>query len=386
MSVERYDVAVVGLGALGSSAAYQAAIKGAKVIGFEQYEFGHVKGASHDTSRIVRTSYGAPEFVALARSAYKDWAEIERRSGMQMLTITGGVVFLPKDGPNGSHTFTNSLDANGIHYELLDAAEANRRWPGFNVPESVHTVYTPDTGIAHAAKSVTTIQYLARGAGATLKDHTRVDGVIPQTGGGVLVKTSKGDIHAKKVIIAADAWTNKLLKPLGVELPITVMQEQVTYYKPKREHEARFESDKFPVWIWGGADSTEKWFYGFPLYGEPALKAGQDAGRNDMTPEERTWVPSERLRKELNTFIDGLIPDHGDELRTVTCQYTITADRQFIISPMEKHRDVIVALGNAHAFKFAPAIGRVTAELALEGRTTDDISKFGFPQPTTSKL
>ncbi len=69
MSVERYDVAVVGLGALGSSAAYQAAIKGAKVIGFEQFEFGHVKGASHDTSRIVRTSYGAPEFVALARSA-----------------------------------------------------------------------------------------------------------------------------------------------------------------------------------------------------------------------------------------------------------------------------------------------------------------------------
>ncbi len=164
------------------------------------------------------------------------------------------------------------------------------------------------------------------------------------------------------------------------------MQEQVTYYKPKRENEARFESDKFPVWIWGGADSTEKWFYGFPLYGEPALKAGQDAGRNDMTPEERTWVPSERLRKELNTLIDGLIPDHGDELRTVTCQYTITPDRQFIISPIEKHRDVIVALGNAHAFKFAPAIGRVTAELALEGRTTDDISKFGFPQPTTSKL
>lgn len=386
MSVERYDVAVVGLGALGSSAAYQAAIKGARVIGFEQYEFGHVKGASHDTSRIVRTSYGAPEFVALARSAYKDWAEIERRSGMQMLTITGGVVFLPKEGPNGSHTFMNSLDANGIPYELLGAAEANRRWSGFNVPDSVDTVYTPDTGIVHASKSVTAIQYLARGSGAVLKDHTRVDSVIPQASGGALVKTSKGDFQAKKVIIAADAWTNELLKPLGVELPITVMQEQVTYYKPKRDHEARFESDKFPVWIWGGADSSEKWFYGFPLYGEPALKAGQDAGRNDMTPEERTWVPSERLRKELTTFVDGLIPDHGDELRTVTCQYTITPDRQFIISPMEKHQDIIVALGNAHAFKFAPAIGRVTAELALEGKTTNDISKFGFPQPITSKL
>jgi glycine/D-amino acid oxidase-like deaminating enzyme len=70
----------------------------------------------------------------------------------------------------------------------------------------------------------------------------------------------------------------------------------------------------------------------------------------------------------------------------VTCQYTITPDRQFIISELEKHKDVILALGNAHAFKFAPAIGRVTAELALDGKTTDDISKFGFPKIAPSKL
>ena len=164
------------------------------------------------------------------------------------------------------------------------------------------------------------------------------------------------------------------------------MQEQVTYYKPKPEHEARFERNKFPVSIWGGADSSEKWIYGFPLYGEPTLKVGQDAGRNNMTPEERTWVPSERLRNGLTTLVNSLIPDHGEGLRTVTCQYTITPDRQFIISPMETHKDIIVALGNAHAFKFAPAIGCATAELALEGKSTDDLSKFRFPQPTTSKL
>lgn len=98
-----------------------------------------------------------------------------------------------------------------------------------------------------------------------------------------------------------------------------------------------------------------------------------------MTPEERTWVPSERLRKELTAFVDGLIPDHGEELRTVTCQYTITPDRQFIIASIPKHLDIIVALGNAHAFKFAPAIGRVTAKLALDRKASNDISKFGFP-------
>ncbi|KAF5572662.1 sarcosine oxidase [Fusarium pseudoanthophilum] len=363
--MEQYDVAVVGLGALGSAAAYHASIKGARVVGFEQFELGHVRGASHDTSRIVRTSYGAPEFVALARSAYKDWAELERRKG-----------------PTPSSDFTTSLDANGVPYELLTPEETNKRWPGFNVPQGVDAVFTPDSGIVHAAKAVMTLQFQARFNGAVLRENTRVEAVTPQPSGGVAIETSQGVYHARKVIIAADAWTNKLLKPLGVELPITVMQEQVTCFKPSREHEAQFANDKFPVWIWGG----EKWFYGFPLYGEPALKAGQVAGRNDMDLEERTWRPSERLSNELNGFLDRLIPKRGDELRTVTCQYTITPDRQFIISELEKHKDVTLALGNAHAFKFAPTIGRITAELALDGKTTDDISKFGLPKTTPSKL
>lgn len=378
--MERFDVAVVGLGALGSGAAYQAAIKGAKVIGFEQFELGHVRGASHDTSRIVRTSYGNPEFVALARSAYKDWADLEKRSGLQLLDITGGVVFLPRGGPTPSSDFTKSLDANGVPYELLDSKEVNRRWPGFNIPDGIDAVYTADTGIVHASKAVTTMQYQARANGAVLREKTRVDRVTPD-GDGVVIETSRGRVRAAKVILAADAWINKLLGPLGSEIPLSVMQEQITYFKPADP--ARFDPKRFPVWIWGG----EKWFYGFPTYGEPTIKAGQDAQQNLMTPEDRTFVQSPEVLKTLKTHMDTIIPDHGQDLRTVTCQYAITPDRQFIIGPLQKHPDIIVALGNGHAFKFAPAIGRVVAELAIDGETSDDISKFPVPKPAgPSKL
>ncbi|CAG7923243.1 unnamed protein product [Penicillium olsonii] len=380
MAIERFDVAVVGLGALGSGAAYQAAVKGAKVIGFEQFELGHVRGASHDTSRIVRTSYGSPEFVALARSAYKDWAELERRSGLQMLNITGGVVLMPRGGPTPSSDFTKSLDANGVPYELLDSTEINKRWPGFKVPDNVDAVYTADTGIAHASKSVTTMQYQARANGAVLREKTRVDRVTPDADG-VVIETSNGPVRAGKVIIAADAWINKLLKPLGVEIPLTVMQEQITYFKPKDP--ARYDPERFPVWIWAG----ETWFYGFPTYGEPTIKAGQDAQQNIMSPDDRTFVQSPELVKKLTSFMDTIIPEHGQELRTVTCQYALTPDRQFIISPLPNHPDIIIALGNGHAFKFAPAIGRVVAELAIDGKTTDDISKFPIQNAlSTSKL
>lgn len=303
--MDHFDVAVVGLGVLGSGAAYYAAKKGAKVIAFEQFELGHVRGASHDTSRIVRTSNFAPEYVALAKSAYKDWAELEKITGYQMLTTTGGVVFFAPDSPTSASDFTRSLDTHDVPYELLDAQEVKRRWPQFNIPQSVSTVYTADSAIVHAAKTVSTLQSLARSHGAILKDNTPVERLIPQASGGVIIETPKGQFHAGKVILATDAWINKLLAPLSVHIPVSVMQEQVTYFKPTDA--GTFEPDRFPVWIWHGANC----FYGFPCYGEPTMKAGRDYSNNLMTPEQRTFVHSPQLLEQLTSFYEWLHPRPG---------------------------------------------------------------------------
>lgn len=378
--MEHYDVAVVGLGALGSAAAYFSAAKGAKVIAFEQFELGHVRGASHDTSRIVRTSYEAPQYVALAKSAYKDWAEIEKASGQTLLSITGGVVFLPKGGPLLASSFSESLDANGVPYELLNAAQVAARWPQFKIADTVDVVYTPDSGIVHASRAVSAMIGLARTHGAAIKEKTGVISVKPQSGGGVIIATTGGKFHAKKVILATDAWTNNLLAPLNASIKLSVMQEQITYFKPTDPD--AFDAQKFPVWIW----HADPCFYGFPSYGEPTIKAGRDQANNFMAPEQRTFVHSPQLLQQLKTFMNGFIPDDDrQELRTVTCQYTITPNRQFIVSPLEEHPDIILGLGAAHGFKVAPAIGRNLAELAIDGKTTDDISGFGIP-PVSAKL
>lgn len=372
---QQFDVAVVGLGVLGSGAAYYAARKGANVIAFEQFELGNVRGASHDTSRIIRTSNFASEYVAFAKSAYKDWAELEKITGQRMLTTTGGVVFFAEGSPNPASDFTRSLDGQNIPYELLDSREVRMRWPQFDIPDSVATVFTPDSAIAHAAKTVSTLQSLAQSYGAILKDNTPVERIIPQSSGGVVVETLAGRFRAAKVILATDAWINMLLAPLGVHIPVTVMQEQVTYYKPTDV--AAFDTRRFPVWVWHGTEC----FYGFPCYGEPTIKAGRDYSNNIMPPERRTFVHSPQLLDQLTSFMKNFIPDKSRKpLRTITCQYAITPDRRFIISPLDNHPDVIIGLGAAHAFKFAPAFGRVLAELAVDGRTDEDISKWGFPK------
>ncbi|TXK18870.1 N-methyl-L-tryptophan oxidase [Homoserinibacter sp. GY 40078] len=370
--MENFDVAVVGMGALGSAAAYHLARRGAKVVAFEQFELGHVKGASHDTSRIIRTSYGAERYVRLAQSAYRDWADLEAATGERLTTITGGVVFIRTGGPYAAADFAEALTATGVPHELLSPAEVHERWPQFRIPEGVETVYTPDSGIAHAARTVATLQMHARVHGADIRDRTRVEAVEPDTEG-VVVRTSRGTVRARKVVIAADAWTNELLAPLGAEIPLVVMQEQVSYFKPADAEP--YDPERFPVWIW----EDDHCFYGFPSYGEPTVKAARDVSDNLMTPDERTFEPSAELLDELRGFMGSVIPGSGEVLRTVTCQYALTPDREFVLGPLPEHPDVLLALGAGHAFKFTPAIGRVLAELALDGETSDDISGFAVP-------
>jgi sarcosine oxidase len=372
--MESFDVAVVGLGALGSAAAYHLARKGARVVGFEQFDLGHVRGASHDTSRIVRTSYGAPEYVRLAQAAYRDWADLEAATGEHLLDITGGLVFFPDDGPHSIDDFVESLTETGVPFEMLSNVDVHARFPQFSIPANVRAIYTADSGVAHAARTVATLQMHARMGGAVLRDRTAVTSVVPD-GDGAVVRTSSGDVRARKVVLAADAWTNRLLAPLGAEIPLTVMQEQVTYFTPAEP--ADFDRSRFPVWIWEDVQC----YYGFPTYGEPTIKAARDVSENLMQPEQRTFVPSDALLEQLSTFMSATIRGSGEALRTVTCQYALTENRRFIIGPLDEHPDVIVALGAGHAFKFTPTIGRVLAELALDGETSEDISRFAVSMP-----
>lgn len=367
--MEQFDVAVVGMGALGSAATYHLARKGARVVAFEQFDLGHVRGASHDTSRIVRTSYGSLPYVRFAQAAYREWEALEQATGERLLDITGGLIFLPVAGPYSASSFTTSLDAAGVPYELLSPADVHARWPQFALPDGVETVYTADSGIAHAARTVATLQLHARTRGAVIRDRTAVQRLTP-VNGGVIVHTAKGEVHARKVVVATDAWTNELLEPLGAAIPLVTMQEQVTYFAPADP--ALFDRGRFPVWIW----EDEHCFYGFPVYGEPTVKAARDVSDNLMSPHERTFVPDPELVAELADFMATTVPGSGEVLRTVTCQYALTPDRRFVISPLSDHPDIIVGLGAGHAFKFTPVIGLALAELALGGETTDDLSAF----------
>jgi sarcosine oxidase len=379
---EPVDVVVVGLGGLGSATAWQLARRGVSVVGLEKFELGHLRGASHDTSRILRRSYHTPAYVRLAGEAYDDWADLERVSGERLVTVTGGVDLFPPGAAIPADDYAASMVAGGVPFEQLDAAGVVRRWPALRVPEGTVALQQDDTAIVPAGRSTATMARLALEAGAQLHDRSPVTALVPEDDGTVTVVAGRS-FRARRVVLTADAWTNELLAHLGTSLPLTVTREQVTYFAPPDP--TAFGPHRLPVWIWMDDPS----FYGFPTYAEGGngalVKAGQDCGGAVTTGDERSFDPDPDALGLLSSFAEPLLPGLGAPARTVTCLYTLTPDRDFVAGPLPAYPSVLVGLGAGHGFKFAPTFGRVLADLALDGETSSDIAAFAVDRPALAE-
>jgi sarcosine oxidase len=372
---ERYDVAVIGLGALGSTTAYQPALRGHSVVGLERFSLGHDRGASHDGSRILRHSYHTPAYVRLTHEAYQDWAALEADAGESLVRVVGGLDLFPPDPAIAIGDYVDSMVAEHVEHEVLDVQGIAARWPQFRLPEGTTGLYQSRGAIVPAARGTAALQRRATAYGAVLRDQTAVAEIRPIGDTGVEVTAGGTTYSVRAVVVCADAWTNQLLAPLGCSLPLTMTLEQVTYFAPPDP--APFEPGRLPLWIW----MDEPSYYGFPCYGEPTIKASQDCGGPVADPDARTMEPDLDMQARLSAHLARTLPGSGAPVRSLRCQYTLTPDRDFVVDAVPGHGSVWVGLGAAHSFKFAPTLGRILAELATTGETSSDVAAFRLDRP-----
>ena len=371
-----FAVGVVGLGGLGSAASYWLARRGVDVIGFEQFELGHIRGASHDHSRIIRRSYHTPAYVDLTAHAYAAWEAVERDADEHIITRTGGIDLFPPGAAIAPEPYRDSLDCCGVAYEWIDGGEVRKRWPAFArgtlVADDVMAIYSADTGIVPANRGTATLQRLAAEHGAELRPNSAVSELRP-TGGEVDVVTETGSVRCGSVIVCADAWTNRLLAPLGHAIPLAVLREQVSYF-PTGDLDD-LAPGRFPVWIWMNDPS----FYGFPVFGvNGALKGAEDCGGSEVDADTRTFGPDPIMEQRLASFMSHLVGDRFGAPSTTTCLYTLTSDRDFVLGRLPGYPQISVGLGAAHGFKFASWFGRTLAELATGTTPGPELALFAF--------
>jgi sarcosine oxidase len=367
-----YDVIVIGLGGMGSAAAYHLAARGQKVLGLEKFTPAHDQGSSHGGSRIIRQSYFEdPAYVPLLLRAYELWEQLATDSQREVYRITGGL-FL---GPPDCETVAGSLRAArewSLPHEVLDAGEIVARFPHFTPAPTDLAVYEAKAGFARPELTVQAHLDLAVKAGADLRFGEQVLD-WSEAADGVRVTTGTATYTAGQVVICPGAWAPELLAEFGI--PITV-ERQVLYWLDPTVGAAPFVDH--PIFIDENASGQQ--IYGFPAIDGPdgGVKVAFFRKGIECTPETIDRVVHEQEIAEMRDRVGELLPAlDGPCVHSATCMYSNTPDQNFVIARHPDRVNVTVACGfSGHGFKFVPIVGEILADLAMTGTTRHPIALF----------
>ena len=352
--MEQADVVVVGLGAMGSAAAWELAKRGRRVIGLEQFEQGHEQGSSHGAARIFRLAYEDDDYVRLAVEALGLWRALEEESGSQVLRQTGAIDY-------GTSAVLDRIGAAlqraGFTADLLDPAEAGRRWEGFAFDGPV--LYSPEGGSTDADAARGALQRCSAQRGADLRFSTRAHS-IRRAADEVVLTTDDAEVSAPVCVVTVNAWAPSLLRGHVALPPITVTQEQPAFFAPRDTGLVwpsfiRYEGD--------GTSASDFACYGLPSLAEGGVKVGEHGTGVPVDPDgPRPPADPQRLQR-LSDYVASHLPGLDPEPVGVTrCLYATTPTEDFVL---DRAGPFVVGAGfSGHGFKFTPAVGRVLADLA----------------------
>jgi sarcosine oxidase len=366
----KFDVIVVGVGAMGAAACFQIARRGKKVLGLEQFDIPHNLGSSHGQSRIIRAAYYEhPDYVPLLLRAYELWDEIETIAGEKLLHMTGGVYA----GPRGCELVNASaLSArkHGLEHAILDASEIRRRFPQFVVPDTFEGLWEPQAGVLRPENAVAAYARAAVQHGAEIVTRRPVRS-WSATASEAVVQTDADEYRADEIVFCAGPWTGKILGDLGAYLRVT--RQPLLWLSPPDP--GAFTGDRMPVWAIdrpaGGI------YYGFPILpGDAGLKAACHDALQTTDPDhvDRALHPEDR--REVEEAVAQYLPTaQGPLVASAICLYTNSPDSHFILGRHPRLPRVTLAAGfSGHGFKFASVVGEILADLSTAGTTARPIS------------
>lgn len=305
---------------MGAATAWQLARRGAEVVVHEQFDRDHERGSSHGRTRIFRLAYPDAEWVRLAEESYAGWKELDP----DLLGLYGLIEIALDPGL----TSARALEECGLPCRFLDAAEA--RELGAALPSGGAALFVPDAGITYADRAL----------------HALLDGIDVRYGSRV---EDLDALDADVVAVTAGSWVGRFFP----DLPLKVTRETVAYF--------RHDGQPLPSIVeLDEARAHAMFSLHDPVHG---LKAGAHHAGAEADPDEPS-EPDPALVERISGWVAERLPAVDPEPVTAeTCLYTTTPDERFILE--RRGRVVIGSACSGHGFKFAPAVGRRLADLAL---------------------
>ncbi len=369
--MEQIDIAVIGLGVMGSAALWRLAARGARVVGFEQFEPGHDRGSSHGESRLTRSAYFEdPRYVPLTRHAFALWRQLEEESGADLLTMTGCLMIGRPDCRIVAGTLASARE-HGLAHEVFDAVAMGRRYPQHRLAPSEVAVYEDMAGFLRPEAVIAAAVRRAESLGARVYRNTIVDG-IDAAGNGVRIMVADATYHARHAVVSVGSWLGPLLP--GLTLPLQV-ERQVLAWFPIRDP-ALYNPARCPVY--NHEPNPGHIRYGFPTLDGATVKVAVHHEGATTTAEDIDRAVSPRDLAPLQDFVRAhLVGVDPVAVRGKVCMYTNTPDDHFIVgSPRDLPAVTLLGGFSGHGFKFASVIGDAAADLAVRGATDYPVELF----------
>ncbi|WP_336514223.1 N-methyl-L-tryptophan oxidase [Pollutibacter soli] len=366
-----YDVIIIGAGSMGTSACYQLAKRGIRVLGLEQFDRVHEFGSHTGQSRIIRKAYYEhADYVPLLRRSYELWKELELATRTKLYYKTGILYFGDQDDP-----VLKGVKYAADSYDVVIDTNPLTETKGFdhigNIPPGMHSIFEPDAGFVLPEETIRQYSKSAQEYGAVIRYR---EPVVSWSEGnsGFEVKTNSQTFSCQKLVFTAGSWTSKLIRKYIPDLKVT--EQLLTWFFPQDQQ--TFDISRMPCWFI--SDKKFGLLYGFPGFTDQqgnfsGVKMARHLPGEIVDPDKRSFTTNHAEMELIRQFVSAYFPKLRDAVvHTKNCLYTNSPDENFIIDFLpEANNNILIACGfSGHGFKFVPVIGEIIADM-IEKKSTD---------------
>ncbi len=373
------DVAVIGGGVMGLCIALEAARRGLSVTLLEKRYIG--AGASGKSGAILRQHYSNPLTVAMARDGLKLYSDLESwAGGPSGFQRVGCLILADRRERAALEGNVGLMREAGCRAALVTPEQIRALAPMVAVEEDVLGAWEPDAGYCDPLIALATLEAACARENVTLRANCTATGLRVEKEAVTGVETHDGCLPARRIILAAGPWTNRLLAPLGLALPITTTRPTLAFFA--RPHDLQ---SGHPVIgdltgeFYCRPDESRTLVGALDISGDDVVNDPDDY--DESAPDAFLRFCRERVTRRLPALQRG--PGRGGYAGLYDC----TPDMHPVLGALPEIGGLYVAAGfSGHGFKLAPVVGRAFGELLATGTyETLDLSPLASTRYTEGK-
>jgi sarcosine oxidase len=370
---------IIGGGVMGLMTAYYAAPLAGSVTVVDKARVGNPATASFALTRSVRNDYLDPVYARLAMEARWLWSDLEVRWGQRLL-VDCGCLNLARSSvtPDLAGSYAERcfavLEDLGLPRARFTGEKLAERFPQFAAD-----VGCLDVGAGFAdVQAITTLLTAALDArGVRVLDGAPVS-AISRSGGGWRVQAGPDTVESDVLVVTAGLGTNDLLgliSGVSVRFPLRPDRpSQSKYFIPEPARRSEFTPDSLPVFAY-----LDVGIYGHPIFNErtPGVKIGFYNPPDVAIAASPIGSVEDFVAQCMPGLAGARTVDVAAASGVDTCFYDLIGDDDFVLGPVPGAEGLYTGVGwRGTGYKFAPWVGRVLAQLALQRGTVYDIARF----------